>query len=253
MGATAAALPVSVVASTYVVHPGDTLSAIALRHGTTVSALAEANHLADPNLIRVGQLLSIPDAALGTPGYTRGAVDTENYTIVHGDTLISIARRHGVDLTALARGNGLNVNAPLHPGAVLHVPGRIARVNALLVHVAGEVGVDQRLVRAVAWMESGWHQGVVSPTGAIGLMQVEPYTGEWVSKYLAGRSLNLRVAVDNVVAGTLLLHHLLNVHQGDVAAALAAYYQGDVSITRHGLYDDTRRYQAVVSDLMRRD
>jgi soluble lytic murein transglycosylase-like protein len=94
---------------------------------------------------------------------------------------------------------------------------------------------------------------VVSATGAIGLMQVEPYTGEWISRYLAGRALNLRVASENVLAGTLLLHHLLAVHHGDVAAALAAYYQGDASIGRHGLYDDTRRYQKVVTDLIRRD
>lgn len=253
-GATAvAAVPASVVASTYVVHPGDTLSEIALRHGTTVSALVEANQLADPNLIRIGQLLNIPDAQLGVPKYTSGAADSETYTIVPGDTLISIARRHGVDLTALARANGLNVTVPIHPGVVLQIPGRFARVNALLTHVAAEVGVDPRLVKAVAWMESGWQQGVVSPTGAIGLMQVEPYTGEWVSKYLAGRTLNLRVAADNVLAGALLLHHLLAVHDGDVAAALAAYYQGDASISRHGLYDDTKRYQRVVADLMARD
>lgn len=251
MGATAvAAVPASVIASTYVVHPGDTLGEIALRHGTTVSALAEANHLADPNLIRIGQLLQIPDSKIGTPRYTAAAHDSETSTVVHGDTLISIARRYGVDLTALARTNGLNVNAPLHVGVVLHVPGRIARVNALLVHTADQVGVPARLVRAVAWMESGWQQGVVSPTGAIGLMQVEPYTGEWVSRYLAGRTLNLRIASDNVLAGTLLLHHLLAVHGGDVEAALAAYYQGDASIRKHGLYDDTRRYQQVVTDLM---
>lgn len=253
MGATAAVVPAGVIASTYVVHPGDTLSAIALRHGTTVSALAEANQLADPNLIRIGQLLQIPDSKLGTPGYTSAAKDSETYTVVHGDTLISIARRHGLDLTALARGNGLNVNAPLHVGVVLHMPGRIARINALLVHVANEVGVDPRLVKAVAWMESGWQQGVVSPTGAVGLMQVEPYTGEWVSRYLAGRTLSLRVASDNVLAGALLLHHLLAVHHGDVDAALAAYYQGDASIAQNGMYDDTRRYQKVVTDLMKRD
>ena len=253
MGATAAALPVGVVASTYVVHPGDTLSAIALRHGTTVSALAEANQLADPNLIRIGQLLHIPDSKLGTPRYTAAALDSERYAVVHGDTLISIARRFGLDLTALARSNGLNVNAPLHAGAVLHVPGRIGRVNALLVHVANQSAVDPRLVRAVAWMESGWQQDVVSPTGAIGLMQVEPYTGDWVSRYLAGRTLNLRVAADNVIAGTLLLRHLLAVHDGSVDAALAAYYQGDASIGRHGLYDDTRRYQRVITELMARE
>ena len=253
MGATAvAAIPTGVIASTYVVHPGDTLSAIAMRHGTTVAALAEANHLANPDLIRIGQLLTIPDAKLGVPAYAARAEDGETHTVVHGDTLISIARRYGLDLTALARANGINVNTPLHVGAVLQVPGRVTRVNALLAHVAGEVGVDPRLVQAVAWMESGWQQGVVSPTGAVGLMQIEPYTGEWVSRHLAGRTLNLRLAADNVLAGTLLLHHLLGVHDGDVGAALAAYYQGDASIATHGLYDDTRRYQAVVTDLIAR-
>jgi LysM repeat protein len=43
--------------SSYVVQPGDTLSAIAAAHGTSWSALAEANHLANPNLIFPGQVL----------------------------------------------------------------------------------------------------------------------------------------------------------------------------------------------------
>jgi hypothetical protein len=51
----------------------------------------------------------------------------------------------------------------------------------------------------------------------------------------------------------LLLKHLHGVHNGDVSAALAAYYQGDGSIARHGLYDDTRRYQRVVTDLVARE
>lgn len=253
MGAAAAAAPASVMASTYVVHPGDTLTDIALRHGTTVAALVAANHLTDANFLRIGQLLQIPDAQLSAPQYAGTKADVESYTITRGDNLISIARRYGVDLTALARSNGLNVNAPLHIGAVLHIPGRVPRINALLTHTAQQVGVDPKLVRAVAWMESGWQQEVVSPTGAIGIMQVEPYTGEWVSTYLAGRSLNLHQAADNVLAGSLLLHHLLAVHKGDMAAALAAYYQGDASIARHGLYDDTRRYQRVVLALMGRE
>jgi len=138
-------------------------------------------------------------------------------------------------------------------GAVLHVPGRLARVNALLTKVATENAVDPKLIRAVAWLESGWQQGVVSPTGAVGLMQVEPYTGDWISKYLAGRTLDLHVARDNVTAGCLLLHHLVAIHKGDTMAALAAYYQGDASIARHGVFADTQRYQHVVHDLMRRE
>jgi LysM repeat protein len=45
---------------TYVVQPGDTLFRIALRFGTTVSALAAANGIADPNRISAGQVLVIP-------------------------------------------------------------------------------------------------------------------------------------------------------------------------------------------------
>jgi N-acetylmuramoyl-L-alanine amidase len=46
--------------STYVVSSGDTLSAIAARYGTSWSALASYNHIANPNLIYVDQVVCIP-------------------------------------------------------------------------------------------------------------------------------------------------------------------------------------------------
>ncbi len=45
---------------TYVVQPGDTLSSIALRFGTTAAAIAAANNLVNPALIYPGQVLIIP-------------------------------------------------------------------------------------------------------------------------------------------------------------------------------------------------
>ena len=44
----------------YTVKSGDTLSAISLRLGSSVKAIADANHIADPNLIFVGQVLIVP-------------------------------------------------------------------------------------------------------------------------------------------------------------------------------------------------
>lgn len=44
----------------YVVEPGDSLIGIATRFGTTWQALAEANDIQDPTLIRIGQELIIP-------------------------------------------------------------------------------------------------------------------------------------------------------------------------------------------------
>ncbi len=46
--------------TTYTVRAGDTLSAIAVRFGTTVQAIMAANNLSNPNFIYVGQVLIIP-------------------------------------------------------------------------------------------------------------------------------------------------------------------------------------------------
>jgi LysM repeat protein len=59
---------------TYVVQPGDTLSRIARQYATTVQAIAQANNIANPNLIYVGQVLVIPGATGGIPTPDPGPV-----------------------------------------------------------------------------------------------------------------------------------------------------------------------------------
>ena len=54
------------------VREGDTLEAIALRHGTSIEALAELNGLPDPNVLQVGQLLKLPESGR-TPEATPSA------------------------------------------------------------------------------------------------------------------------------------------------------------------------------------
>ena len=51
--------------ASYTVKSGDTLSAIAARYHTTVGSLAKTNHISNPNLIRVGQKLTVPDSYSG--------------------------------------------------------------------------------------------------------------------------------------------------------------------------------------------
>ena len=53
--------------TTYVVKTGDTLGKIALKYGTTAAAIARANGLTSPNLIRVGMRLVIPGSAGSGP------------------------------------------------------------------------------------------------------------------------------------------------------------------------------------------
>lgn len=54
-------------AQDYSVAAGDTLSAIAQRHGTTVPALTRLNGITDPNRIRIGQRLRLPQAPAAAP------------------------------------------------------------------------------------------------------------------------------------------------------------------------------------------
>lgn len=56
----ASAEPSAEAGETYVIAEGDTLTAIAERFGTTVDAIVEANDIDDPDLIVVGEELSIP-------------------------------------------------------------------------------------------------------------------------------------------------------------------------------------------------
>jgi soluble lytic murein transglycosylase-like protein len=57
---------------TYVVKPGDTLSAIASRYGTTVSAIARANHITNRNLVVIGKKLTIPAGGTATGSSSTG-------------------------------------------------------------------------------------------------------------------------------------------------------------------------------------
>jgi LysM repeat protein len=52
--------PATTTPLTYTVQPGDTLSKIAKKFGVTVGAIVTANNIANPNLIKPGQVLTIP-------------------------------------------------------------------------------------------------------------------------------------------------------------------------------------------------
>ncbi len=101
----------------HVVQPGETLSAIAARYGTTPQALAAANGLANANYIYVGQRLTIASGA--TAG---GSAGGGNYTVQRGDTLSAIAARHGTSVEALARANGLRSANTIYAGQRLTIP-----------------------------------------------------------------------------------------------------------------------------------
>jgi len=217
-GQSTSAAPVSTTAAAgggYLVQPGDTLSAIAAANGLTVEQLAAANGVDPAGVLVSGSTISILGAS---------ASATPNATV----TPVAIN-----DASAPAGG--------AQPTAEAVSAGQIGTI-------AAANGVSPSLAEAIGWQESGFNNGLVSRTGATGVMQIEPGTWRWIGQNLVTPPpLATASASDNVRGGVLLLHSLLGQTGGDPSLAAAGYYQGLESVRRHGMYADTQRY---VNDVM---
>lgn len=168
----------------YVVRPGDSLTAIAQRHKTTLSRIATLNELDPRKPLLIGTKLRLPQSVRSSP-------------------------------TAVSASNADSVRASLDKWADFY-------------------GVDRSLARALAWMESGYNNEMVSPVGARGVMQVMPETWTYVEDVLLGRKVADRGPDGNVHVGMAYLSHLLKAFNGDERLALAGWYQGERSTKENG-------------------
>jgi len=108
--------------NSYVVQWGDTLGDVAVRCGTTVSALYAANPWTSGYLY-AGQVLAIPDGNACNCPQDQGGSYTDSYVVRPGDTFSQIARRYGVSINALWASNPYiwDINR-IYPGQVIYVP-----------------------------------------------------------------------------------------------------------------------------------
>jgi putative chitinase len=100
------------------VQPGDNLFRIALRHGTTVEAIAQANGIANVSQIYVGQELTIPQ---GTQP-AQPSVGGTTYVVQPGDNLFRIALRYNMSHLRLAEYNGIANPSNIYVGQVIRIP-----------------------------------------------------------------------------------------------------------------------------------
>jgi LysM repeat protein len=115
----------------HIVQPGENLFRIALRYNLTYITLARLNGIVNPNLIRVGQVLTIPSTCAPSPATPVPVQPTpvppcvaQTYTVRTGDTALRIASTFGVTLTDLVRANNLYNPSLIFIGQRLVIPCR---------------------------------------------------------------------------------------------------------------------------------
>jgi Transglycosylase SLT domain/Putative peptidoglycan binding domain len=131
------------------------------------------------------------------------------------------------------------------------VCGHRTSVRASLHFWARHYRIRPSLVKALAWMESGFQPHVRSGVGAWGVMQVTPGTWSYAEMFLIGHRVP-RTMDGNVRVGVAYLHQLLHEFDFHANRALAAYNQGPRSVRTIGVYAETRAFVADVLALQRR-
>jgi LysM repeat protein len=187
------------------------------------------------------------------------------HVVRSGESLSSIARRYHTSVAKLARLNHLDPSHFLLIGTRLKLPHlrqvkathvayrtqSVASVRGLLDHWAAHYGVSVHLVRALAWMESGYNNALVSSVGARGIMQLLPSTFRFAETVLVGHRLR-HDSNGNVRAGVAYLAHLLHDFHGNSRLALAGWYQGEGAVRKHGVYKVSKTFVKDVLALERR-
>jgi len=103
---------------------------------------------------------------------------------------------------------------------------------AVIREQAREKHLDPALIAAVIYAETKF-DARTSPTGAIGLMQIEPATAEFLAHRSGGAAF---IASDlwhpgtNIAYGSYYLRYLLDEYHGTVWLALAAYNAGETNV-----------------------
>ena len=204
----------------HTVVAGDTLSAISQQYGVGVEELLAANGLDDPNLIYVGQQLTIPGAD-ATPVVPVNLRASYNYDIRPGDTITRLAQRLQVSPQEILDLNGISrrearrfvrleseILVPLYASSDLPDPFRSISFNQAIVQgQTGVVEVSTDVETAFTGgygattlsfyeMEStdqGYRYGALIPTGALAVPR------DRILKILADNRL-MRITVP-IVAG----------------------------------------------------
>ncbi len=100
----------------YAVQPGDTVKFVAQMYGVSAASISQASGLQNPDVLRVGQVLTIP----AQPGWL--------YRVQPGENLDQIAARTGVATAIIASASNLTTDA-VRPGDVILIPDQAGAIS----------------------------------------------------------------------------------------------------------------------------
>jgi murein DD-endopeptidase MepM/ murein hydrolase activator NlpD len=144
----------SAASSSYTLKRGDTLGRVASRFKVPIEAIAAANDIANPNKVREGQKLTVPDkkaaaVAAAKPIATAApapppADGSKVYEVQSGDTLSGLAKRFGTTVADLVHRNELSgADAIIREGKSLKLPPTAERVPAPEAPLCPVKGADK--------------------------------------------------------------------------------------------------------------
>jgi LysM repeat protein len=162
----------------HIVEDGETLLSIALQYDVSVDGIQQANGLTD-ELIRIGDELTIPIVRENAASGVAGPASNFTYTVVEGDTLISIALKFGSTVEAIQSANNLAGNALIRPGDALIIPVQGVPPEALQPPVAPTVAPEPGAPAPTPVVYAA--PRLLSPPEAAEVPRTEPVLLQWAS------------------------------------------------------------------------
>lgn len=151
--------------NTHTVAAGENLYRIGLKYGISWVTLAEINNLANPNAIKVGQVLQLNGSAAPTPEPTPSPLTETIYTVKAGDNLYKIGLAYGIGWVQIAEANGIVNPNQILVGQELKIPVEAPGPTPQFTHTVqtGETLYLISLQYGVAWPTIAEANGLESP------------------------------------------------------------------------------------------
>lgn len=136
---------------------------------------------------------------------------------------------------------------PVGPVYVTHAPTTAGPTQwrSYVAYLAQKYDVSPALIEALVWQESRWRPNARSPVGASGLTQLMPGTARELG-------VNPWNPYSNLEGGVRYLRQMLDLFNGDLEKALAAYNAGPGRVQRAGGVPNIRETRLYVASIMSR-